>query len=140
MGRRRGGLVLTEVILVIIIAAAIITIVWLVGSEFRFKFHVIRAAHGEYTLTPAELQRLMESADYDVTLRKHPSLVKTYPQLIPEWRSPEPIIPGVTTSRTLQVTLSDGRTVPVMVTIPDGSEISSVTIMPDMVERPPGKR
>ena len=141
--RNRRGFDLIELLVVIAIIAILAAILFSLFTKARENSRIAAAERGEYTLNDGDIKQIRQSGRYESLMRKHPRLAELYPSLRPpaeqEWQQkPETRdVTGPTTSKNLAVTLADGRAVRVTVTIPAGSEISSVTVLPDVVEAVP---
>lgn len=143
MPNRRGSITIVEILVIIAIAAILAALLFPVFAMARLEARYAAAARGEYKLNEGDIKVLRQSSRYERVMRKHPRLPELYPELRTpaeqEWmQKPETRdITGPTASKTLAVTLADGRVVKVIVTIPAGSDVSSVAVLPDVVEAAP---
>ena len=141
--RNRKGLELIEVLVVVAIIAIVAAILFPIFAMARQNSRISAAERGEYKLSDGDIKEIRQGSRYESLMRRHPRLAELYPSLRTpagqEWmhKTETSDITGPTASKTLAVTLADGRTVKVMITIPAGSEVSSVTVLPDVVEAAP---
>ena len=143
MRSNRRGIEPAEVAVVIGIIVILFAILAPVFVRARLYARVVAASTGEYTSTDREVQTFRGDSHFEQYIRQYPSLLERYPGFrvagsaaaLPTATASD--LAGPTMTRTLRVTLMNGQSVTAVITLPAGSEVSTITVMPDVVESPP---